>query len=282
MDETGRTAVITGGAGGIGRAVAERLASEGFRLVLADLDETVLDETVAQLAAGGAEVAGVGCDVAVASDLEAVRDAALARFGRVDVVLSNAGVGGGSALGSPPEVYSWVLDVNLGGVVNGVAAFLPLLLEQGSGHLINTASVAGLGGVPGMGPYSAAKAAVIALSESLLHELGALGTEVRCSVLCPGFVRTRIHDSLRSSPASVARWAAEADARRSVELVRQAVESGIDASLVADAVAAALVDGRFWILTHPRVAIGMARQRSAWMESGEPPSFDLRRAGEPG
>jgi NAD(P)-dependent dehydrogenase (short-subunit alcohol dehydrogenase family) len=282
MDQAGRTAVITGGAGGIGRAVAERLAGDGFRLVLADLDEAVLDETVAQLAAGGAEVAGVRCDVVVATDLEAVRDVALERFGRVDLVMSNAGVGGGSALGSPPEVYSWVLDVNLGGVVNAAAAFLPLMLEQGSGHLINSASVAGLGGVPGMGPYSAAKAAVIALSESLFHELAAMGSDVRCSVLCPGFVRTRIHDSLRSAPDSVAGWAAADDASRSVELVRQAVEFGIDAADVAEAVASALADRRFWILSHPRVALGMARQRSVWMESGVAPGFDLRRAGEPG
>jgi NAD(P)-dependent dehydrogenase (short-subunit alcohol dehydrogenase family) len=208
-----------------------------------------------------------------------LRDASLERFGTVDFLFNNAGVGGGSAIGSSPEVWRWVLDVNVGGVVNGLSAFLPLLLEQGHGHVINTASVAGLGGVPGMGPYSASKAAVVGISESLFHELAALGSELRCSVLCPGFVRTKIHESARNAPPEVAAWSSGADGRTAGGIAREAVEGGIAPEEVAEAVRSALGDGRFWILSHERVAIGMVRQRELWMETGRPPSFDLELAG---
>jgi len=275
----GKTAVITGGASGIGRATAERLARDGVKLVLADIEEQALDETVAQLASGGAEVTGVVTDVSLLSDVEALRDAALAKFGAVHVIFNNAGVGGGSAISTPTAVWRWVLGVNVDGVVNGVAAFLPLLLEQDEGHVINTASLAGLGGVPGMGPYCASKFAVVGLSESLFYELAMRPTKVRCSVLCPGFVKTRIHDSERNLPASLAAWADDPEAQLLGGIARGAVEGGIEVGIVADAVAEAILDERFWILTHERVALATMRQRTAWMEGGQPPTIDLDAAG---
>ena len=277
-----RTAVITGGASGIGRALAERLARGGVQVVLADVESAVLEETMAQLAAGGAEILGVQCDVSDLAQVEAVRDAALDRFGAVHYVFNNAGVTGGSAVSSPPEIWDWVIGVNLVGVINGVQAFLPGLLAQGEGHIINTASVAGFAGVPGMGPYSATKAAVVSLSESLFHELGLQGSAVRCSVLCPGFVKTRIHESDRNLPAGLEAWADSEEAQFLGAMARQAVEGGAEVSVVVDKVMSALDDGRFWILSHERVARAMVADQLNWMTTGTLPRFDLGAAGQPG
>jgi len=148
MDEfRDRVAVVTGGASGIGRALAARFAAAGMRLVLADVEEAALAATVAELEAAGASVVGVGADVAVAADVDRVRDRALEAFGAVHLVCNNAGVGGGGIIDAPLELWDWVLGVNLYGVVHGVHTFLPLLLEQDEGHIVNTASLAGLGGV---------------------------------------------------------------------------------------------------------------------------------------
>ncbi|MEI8051099.1 MAG: SDR family NAD(P)-dependent oxidoreductase [Actinomycetes bacterium] len=278
-DLNGRTAVITGGASGIGRATAERLAREGVRLVLADIEEPVLDETVAQLAAGGADVLGVVTDVSSLESVEAMRDAAVERFGAVHIVFNNAGVGGGPTITSSPAMWDWVLGVNVDGVINGMATFLPLLLAQDEGHIVNTASLAGLGGVPGMGPYCASKFAVVGMSESLYHELGFIGSNVHCSVLCPGFTKTRIHESERNIPEHLAGLADDPASRQTASMAKHAVENGIEVSLVADAVADSIVDERFWILTHERVALSTMRQRLAWMEGGEPPRINLEEAG---
>jgi len=275
---SGKTAVITGGASGIGRATAERLAREGVNLVLADIEAPVLDETVAQLAAGGAQVTGVVTDVSKLDEVEALRDAALARFGAVHLVFNNAGVSGGSVLGSPPGVWDWVMGVNFSGVVNGVSTFMPLLLEQNEGHLINTASAAGLGGVPGMGPYCASKFAVVGLSESLYHELSLKDTAVHCSVLCPGFVKTRIYDSERNIPADISEWANDMEAQFLGGVAKEVVSAGIDVDIVADAVYDAIVNESFWILTHKRLALSTMRQRIEWMEGGDLPRIDLHAA----
>jgi NAD(P)-dependent dehydrogenase (short-subunit alcohol dehydrogenase family) len=280
--EAKQTAVITGGASGIGRALAERLAGRGVQIVLADIEVAALDETTAQLAAGGAEVLSVQCDVSDLGRVEGVRDAALERFGEVHYVFNNAGVSGGSAASSPPEIWDWVIGVNLVGVVNGVQTFLPGLLSQGRGHIINTASVAGFAGVPGMGPYCATKAAVISLSESLHHELGLQGSAVRCSVLCPGFVKTRIYESERNVPAGLEDWAQSEEARFLGAMARQAVEGGAEVSVVVEAVMSALDDGRFWILSHERVARAMVSDQLNWITAGVMPRFDLGAAGQAG
>ena len=274
----GRTAFITGGASGIGRATAERLSAAGAKLVLADIEEPVLETTVAELRAAGAEVIGVVTDVADLASVEAARDAALAAFGAVHIVFNNAGVGGGPAMTTPPAVWDWVMGVNVDGVINGIATFLPLLLEQDEGHIVNTASLAGLGGVPGMGPYCASKFAVVGLSESLFYELAMASTRVHVSVLCPGFTRTRIHESERNIPEHLAAWADAPDVKTVGSLARQAVEAGIEVHHVANAVADAITSEDFWILTHRRVALATMRQRLDWMDGGSPPGIDLEKA----
>ncbi len=278
MDVEGKTAVITGGASGIGFATATRLAASGAKLVLGDIEEGPLKEAVATLTEGGAEAVGVHCDVADLADVEHLRDAALEAFGSVHVVFNNAGVGGGPTLDSPIEMWRWVSSVNLDGVVHGVHVFLPLLLAQDEGHVVNTASLAGLGGVPGMGPYCATKFAVVGLSESLYYDLALRRSGVHVSVLCPGFVRTRIAESGRNMPDGL-RAMTRSDAHSSVESAAAAVvAAGIDPAIVADHVADAIDRDEFWILPHRHVAERTTEQRLAWMKGGAPAGIDLEKA----
>lgn len=278
MDVAGRTAVITGGASGIGLATATKLASLGARLVLGDVEEGPLEVAVKSLSADGASVVGVRCDVAQLDDVERLRDAALAAFGAVHVVFNNAGVGGGPTIGSPIELWRWVSSVNLDGVVHGIHAFLPLLLDQDEGHVVNTASLAGLGGVPGMGPYCATKFAVVGLSESLFYDLALRHSSVGISVLCPGFVRTRIAESARNMPDAL-RALSRSDDHGSVEAAAAAVvAAGIDPAVVADHVAGAIERNEFWILPHRHVAIRTTEQRLGWMQGGAPAGIDLDKA----
>jgi NAD(P)-dependent dehydrogenase (short-subunit alcohol dehydrogenase family) len=278
MDVAGKTAVITGGASGIGLATARRLAASGAKLVLGDVEEGALVDAVASLEKDGASVVGVPCDVAVLEDVEALRDEALRAFGAVHVVFNNAGVGGGPMLGSPIELWRWVSAVNLDGVVHGVHTFVPLLIEQDEGHVVNTASLAGLGGVPGMGSYCATKFAVLGLSESLFHDLAARGSKVGVSVLCPGFVATRIAESDRNMPESV-RAVVRRDGDDGLrEIAAAVVAAGIDPGVVAEHVAGAIERNEFWVLPHRHVAERTTEQRLGWLKGGPPPTFDLEKA----
>ena len=260
-----KVAVVTGGASGIGRALAERFARAGARLVLADIEGAALAATVADLEAADASVIGVVADVASAEAVESIRDRALDEYGAVHVVCNNAGVVGGGVIDSSLAVWDWVIGVNLMGVVHGIHTFLPLLLEQDEGHVVNTASLAGLGGVGGMGVYCATKSAVVGLSESLHHDLAARGSAVGVSVLCPGFVQTRIGDSARNAPPAVAAWAATEEAQLSREVGSQLAAAGIAPEIVADAVHDAIVDRRFFVVPHERSAVGMTRARMEWI-----------------
>jgi NAD(P)-dependent dehydrogenase (short-subunit alcohol dehydrogenase family) len=281
MELEGKTAVITGGASGIGLATAAQLAKSGVNLVLGDIEDDTLASAVKELREGGAHVVGVRTDVTNEGDVLALRDAALAEFGAVHVVFNNAGVASGATIGTPSDVWKWVIDVDLYGVIYGINAFLPLFLEQNEGHVVNTASLAGLGGAPGMGPYCAAKFAVVGLSESLFHELALTGSHVGVSVLCPGFVKTRIHESARNMPDELTSYNDEPAAQLIADLASQAVNAGIDAQVVAGAVEDAIRTNKFWILTHERSAVRTTELRLDWMRGGPPMRFDLMAATKP-
>src|ERR1700690_3412998 len=226
MELQGKTAVITGGASGIGLATAKQFAKSGVQLVLGDIEDAPLKTAVEGLRADGATVIGVHCDVAQESDVEALRDATLKEFGAAHLIFNNAGVGGGSSIGTPKKIWDWVISVNLDGVVNGMNAFIPLFLEQNEGHVVNTASEAGLVGVAGMGPYNASKFAVVGISESLFHELANTGKNVHVSLLCPRFVRTRINEADRNMPKELASYAENAENQETNKVFAALVNAG--------------------------------------------------------
>jgi len=281
MELEGKTAIITGGASGIGLATAKRFAKSGVNLVLGDIEEAPLADAVAELSASGARVVGLASDVTVEDDVVALRELALKEYGAAHIVFNNAGVAAGAAVGTPTAVWKWVLDVDLFGVIYGINAFVPLFLEQKEGHVINTASLAGLGGAPGLGPYCAAKFAVVGLSESLFQELTLMGSQVGVSVLCPGFVRTRIHESERNMPGELVSQNEGPAATLLRDLSAMAVNAGIDAADVAAEVEHAVRNKRFWILPHERSALRTTELRLAWMRGGPPMKYDLMAATKP-
>jgi len=202
-DFTGRVAVITGGGGGIGAAIATALAGRGARLVLADLDEPAMGDVAQQLAAGGAEVLTVPTDVTKLASVRALADAAERRFGAVDIVCNNAGIAlFGEIADSTHADWEYTMGVNFWGVVHGVETFVPRLVARRAGHIVNTASMAGLVGMNWLGVYCASKFAVVGLTESLHRELAVHGVGV--SVLCPMIVQTNINaNSARNRPAAL-------------------------------------------------------------------------------
>jgi NAD(P)-dependent dehydrogenase (short-subunit alcohol dehydrogenase family) len=255
QDLTGKTAVVTGAASGIGLALSRRLATDGMRVMMADVEGPALTAAAQTLAAEGAEVASTVTDVSDAGSVEALAHATLARFGGVHVLCNNAGVSrGGPTWQIPLPLWDWIVGVNVYGIVHGIRAFLPHFIEQGEGHVVNTASVGGLLAGPWMSPYHATKHAAVAISESLYHELAAIGSPVGVSVLCPGTVRTRIHEAYRTWPARYGPWPAENDSpgmARWRQAAGATIESGRPPEAIAGAVRDAIVTGRFWILTHP-------------------------------
>ncbi len=270
-DLQGKVAVITGGASGIGRAVADRAAAEGMLIVLGDIEEGPLKEAVGDLTSSGAEALGVVTDVADGASVRALRDAAVDRFGAVHLVHNNAGIGlGGPIWEVSEEDWRWILGVNLWGVIHGVRTFTPLLIEQGEGHIVNTASIAGLIAAPFLGPYNATKQAVVAISETLFKDLQSVGAPIGVSVLCPGFVQTRIAESERNRPD----WAPDRDVEGAAALrgaVQDMVHGGIAATTVADRVIDAVRADTFYILTHPELD-GAITTRFDDIVQGRPPS----------
>jgi NAD(P)-dependent dehydrogenase (short-subunit alcohol dehydrogenase family) len=263
----GKVAVVTGGASGIGLALCERFAAEGMAVVLADVEENALAREAKRLEAGGADVLGLACDVRDPSSLESVRERALRRFGAVHVVCNNAGVApAGPMLDMRPEDWRWLVEVNLLGVAYGVGAFAPLLVEQGEGHIVNTASEAGLVTSAVLGAYSATKHAVVGLSESLYRELE--NTRVGVSVLCPNLVRTRIFESERNRGDGL-----DLTPKQNATLgpLRELIHGGIPPATVADRVVDAIRENRFWILTHP-VTLDSALKRYEDLKAGHNPS----------
>lgn len=256
-DFKGKVAVITGGASGLGRAMADRFAREGMRIVLADVEPNALARAEAAMKAAGAEVIGVRTDVSKAADVEALAQKSLAAFGAVHLLANNAGVAeGGKVWDNTVADWEWVLGVNVWGVIHGVRVFAPIMLKQESeGHIVNTASVAGLISPPGMGIYCVSKHAVVTLSECLHHDLAQQSAKLKCSVLCPAYVPTGIADSGRNRPADLkdTRQKSAADLALDANM-KKAVQSGkLSAADVAQKVYEAVRDERFYILTHPRI-----------------------------
>ena len=200
----GKVAVVTGAASGIGRAIAERFLLEGMAVVAADVEESVLNETVDQLRAGGGAVEAVVTDVSDPASVQALAATVKSRFGTFHVVCNNAGVGGHlwRTWETPLAEYQWVRGVNLWGVIYGITTFVPTLIEQGEGHVVITSSIAGWSGGACTGPYAATKHAVLGLGESLRRELELTDSNVGVSVLCPGLVNTNIMASARNWPAA--------------------------------------------------------------------------------
>ena len=257
----GKTAFITGGASGIGLAMGKAFLEAGMKVMLADIEQTALDQALGGLKEFGGDVRGIICDVADPDSVERAAQASFAAFGKVHVVCNNAGVaaGGGIDLISVDN-WRWVVDVNLMGAVYGIRSFLPHIREHGEGgHIINTASMAGMINNMGFSPYAATKFAVVAMSEGLRMRLQPVGIGV--SVLCPDFVRTRIGESGRNRPERYGQ-AQPLDpnspaAALVAELARQ-IAQGLDPADVAARVVNAIRADELYIFTHPnmREAVG--------------------------
>jgi NAD(P)-dependent dehydrogenase (short-subunit alcohol dehydrogenase family) len=257
--------------------MARRWAAEGMRVVLADVEEIPLKEAEADLRASGADVLAVVTDVSSAESVEQLAAAAEGHFGAVHVLCNNAGVGGGGPMATLTHAqWEWVLGVNLWGVINGISAFLPRMLAQGEGHIVNTASVAGLMSAPGMGPYCASKFAVVAISESLHLELSMQSLPVKVSVLCPGWVSTNIHQADRNWPTRLGPApvrAQEPAGENARELFRQALARGMSPDDVAGLVADAVKHDQFWILTDRGMARRAIDRAEGIVDGTNPKSF---------
>ena len=235
----GKVAFVTGAASGIGLGIAEALAQAGVKVMMADIEQDALDAQVARLAATNADVAGIRADVSLKAELQRAADATIERFGKVHVLVNNAGVGGGGTYGEWSDAsWEWVIGVNLMSVVWGIEIFGPLMESHGEGgHIVSTASMAGL--VAAVAPgYNVTKYGVVALSEGLRPTLATKGIGV--SVLCPGFIRTRIMESARAIPERLAGQIPLPDPtalpNEFAVMATQAIQNGIDPLYVGELV----------------------------------------------
>lgn len=266
-DLNGKVAVITGAASGIGLALAERCLAEGMKVVMADIEADTLATEADRLKAAGAEVSAFTCDTSDSDQVEALRDHAIATYGAVHLLANNAGVASGRTnLRSRPADLRWVVGVNVLGVAYGVSAFGPLMVEQGEGHIVNTASEAGLTASPFLGSYHTTKYAVVGLSESLALELEGTGVGVSC--LCPELVATQIFESGRNAPADTGIPKPD---HIPVEALEQMLNTvAMDPADVAADVIYAVRSNQFWIITHQSTRDRMAR-RNQDLERGRNP-----------
>ncbi|HEY6008820.1 MAG TPA: SDR family NAD(P)-dependent oxidoreductase [Geobacteraceae bacterium] len=262
MEEThNRTAVITGAAEGIGRALARKASALGMRLVLADIDGGKLDRVVDDLAANGTAAVGMRTDVSREEQVEALATLAYDTFGAVHLLVNNAGVAlAKNAWETTRSDWDWVMGVNLYGVTNGLRAFIPRMLASGEeAHVVNTASVAGLLSEPSMAAYNVSKFGVVTLSEGLHHDLTLRNARIRVSVLCPAWVKTRIAEAERHRPAGERIDLAQLDSVTAATGLSmfKAVQAGAEPEEIAEAVFDAIRDGRFYIITHPETRAGI-------------------------
>ena len=252
-DLNGRTAVVTGGASGIGRAMARALGAEGMKVMLADVEAGALEETRAGLEGAGISAATCVCDVSQADAVRNLAEETRDTFGGVHVVCNNAGVFvGGTSWGTSVSDYEWILDVNVWGVIHGLRTFVPILLEQDEpGHIVNTASMAGLTSGPMTAAYFMSKHAVVALSESLYHELAARQAKIGVSVVCPEVIATRIGDADRNRPAHLKRDDPDdlpPEATLVENALREIVKTGADPSVIAGRMVEAIREDRFYVV----------------------------------
>jgi NAD(P)-dependent dehydrogenase (short-subunit alcohol dehydrogenase family) len=268
-DFAGKVVVITGGASGLGREFANMACARGMKIVLADVEGNTLERAATELRAQGAEVLSMLCDVRKGPQVQALADKAVKRFGAVHLVFNNAGVGSGGLIWENSEAdWEWVLGVNLWGVIHGVRIFASLMLElaqndpQFEGHIVNTASMAGLLNAPTLGVYNVSKHAVVALSETLYHDLQLVGAPIGASVLCPYFVPTAISQSHRNRPADVKMEARPTISQLAAQaMTEKAVESGkVSAAQVAQMTFDAIADGQFYIYSHPDALASVAER----------------------
>lgn len=249
----GKVAVITGGASGIGLAMAEAFAGAGMKLVLADIEEKPLNDAVDAMKALGAEAIGVVTDVTKSDQLESLADKSYETFGVVHVLCNNAGVGiGGPCWSISKEDWDWVLNVNLHAVVDGIRIFVPRMIEQDTeGHIVNTASIAGLTSGPTMAPYFVSKHGVVTLSECLHHELQLTGSKLRVSVVCPGWVNTQVIESDRNRPGGPVN---DEDLDPLFGMVRASLRATMPNAMPPSEVASLVVDAvrnnKFYVLPH--------------------------------
>jgi NAD(P)-dependent dehydrogenase (short-subunit alcohol dehydrogenase family) len=278
---TGKVAVVTGAASGIGFALADRFASGGMDVVLGDVDENGLTSACERIRAHGVDAAAVLTDVSDETSLGELAETAYDRFGAVHVLCNNAGVGSlADPWFGPTSAWHWVLGVNLWGVVHGIRAFLPRMLAQAEGHIVNTASMAGLH--PSTSPiYDASKHAVVALSEDLYRMLRQMQAPIGVSVLCPGWVRTNILDAERNWPASLGTRPDHAVVADVVfPHVQRALDEGTNPAVVADLVANAVMADRFWVLPHPDF-VDLAVRRWHSIAEGLNPELNIDAPGMP-
>ncbi|MDQ2819142.1 MAG: SDR family oxidoreductase [Pseudomonadota bacterium] len=265
----GKVVVITGGAGGLGREFAQVAHARGMKIVLADVEGDTLEHTATALREQGADVLSMVCDVRKGPQVQALADAAMQRYGAVHLVFNNAGVGSGGLIWENSEAdWEWVLGVNLWGVIHGVRIFTSLMLACArqdpafEGHIVNTASMAGLLNAPTMGVYNVSKHAVVSLSETLFHDLQLVGAPIGASVLCPYFVPTGISQSHRNRPADVRMATQPTISQLAAQAMTQkAVESGkVSATQVAAMTFDAIANGQFYIYSHPDALAGVAER----------------------
>lgn len=275
----GKVAVITGAGSGIGRALARAFGAEGMRVMLADINPESLDETAADLRDSGTEVSVRVTDVGAGAEIEALAKETLGAFGAVHLVCNNAGVGaGGPVAGFDVDQWKRVIDIDLWGVLHGLRVFMPLLIEQGEGHVVNTASVAGLFAPPFMGPYEVSKFGVVAISEAAFHEAALLAPGVGVSVLCPGWVRTNIGEAqIAAAQVAEAQSTDDGDAAGMAavfgDVIRGFIEGGMDPADVAAQVVSAVKERRFYILTHPDSVDMVRRRMEAIINGDDPPAI---------
>lgn len=282
--EQKQVAVITGGASGIGFAMAQAFAHKGMRLVLADIEQAALDRAVTALKAEGTEAIGVKTDVAKWADMSRLADATLDTYGAVHMVCNNAGV---SILGPTWEMslddWRWVYDVNLWGVVHGIKAFVPVMRRQGvAAHLLNTASMAAFGAIGTHTPYCSTKAAVVSISECLYSELQLEGATVGVSCLCPGMVDTQIHRSWRNRPQQDEAWS-----RRESQDAKWLQESayvqgaGVAPETVAQRVVAGIEHDDFWIFSTDGALDHVKQRMTPFFDGSNPPVITAATAFDP-